>query len=66
MKLLDLVSTNNMDFFREPVHFDFLRDQVLPEMQSTKTLRILSYASSSGEEPYSIAMTLSDPLADIS
>ncbi|HBP88318.1 MAG: protein-glutamate O-methyltransferase [Nitrospira sp.] len=66
MKLLDLVSTNKTDFFREPVHFDFLRDQVLPEVQSVKTLRIWSSASSSGEEPYTIAMTLSDSIADIS
>ncbi|MDT3779483.1 protein-glutamate O-methyltransferase [Nitrospira sp. MA-1] len=65
MKLLDLVSTNKTDFYREPVHFDFLRDQVLPEMQSAKTLRIWSSASSSGEEPYTIAMTLSDAIADI-
>jgi chemotaxis protein methyltransferase CheR len=66
MKLLDLVSTNKTDFFREPVHFDFLRNQVLPELQTTKTLRIWSSASSSGEEPYSIAMTLFDAIADIS
>lgn len=66
MKLLDLVSTNKTDFFREPVHFDFLRDQVLPEVQAAKTLRIWSSASSSGEEPYTIAMTLSDAIADIS
>src|SRR5680860_250050 len=65
MKLLDLVSTNKTDFYREPVHFDFLRDQVLPEVQSAKTLRIWSSASSSGEEPYTIAMTLSDAIADI-
>ncbi|MGP0595092.1 CheR family methyltransferase [Nitrospira sp. T9] len=65
IKLLDLVSTNKTEFYREPVHFDFLRDQVLPEVQSSKTLRIWSSASSSGEEPYTIAMTLSDAIADI-
>ena len=66
MKLLDLVSTNKTDFYREPVHFDFLRDQVLSEVQSVKTLRIWSSASSSGEEPYTIAMTLFDAIPDIS
>jgi len=66
MKLLDLVSTNKTDFYREPVHFDFLRDQVLPEVQSAKTLRIWSSASSSGEEPYTIAMTLFEAIPDIS
>ncbi|MBA3968037.1 MAG: protein-glutamate O-methyltransferase [Nitrospirales bacterium] len=65
MKLLDLVSTNKTDFFREPGHFDFLRDQILPEVKSTRTLRIWSSASSSGEEPYTIAMTLSDAIVDI-
>jgi chemotaxis protein methyltransferase CheR len=65
IKLLDLVSTNKTEFYREPVHFDFLRDQVLPEVQSSKTLRIWSSASSSGEEPYTIAMSLSDAIPDI-
>jgi chemotaxis protein methyltransferase CheR len=65
-KLLDLISTNKTDFFREPVHFDFLREQILPQVQAVKTLRIWSSASSSGEEPYTIAMTLSDAISDIS
>jgi chemotaxis protein methyltransferase CheR len=64
-RLLDLISTNKTDFYRELVHFDFLRDQVLPEVQGTKTLRVWSSASSSGEEPYTIAMTLCDALSDI-
>lgn len=64
-KLLDLVSTNKTDFYREPVHFDFLRDQVLPQAQAARRLRIWSSASSSGEEPYTIAMTLSDAIHDI-
>ena len=53
--LLDLVSTNKTDFFREPKHFDFLREQILPTLQSTRRVRIWSSASSSGEEPYTIA-----------
>ena len=65
MKLLDLISTNKTDFYREPGHFDFLRDQVIPQMQTTRTLRIWSSASSSGEEPYTIAMTLADAIPDI-
>ena len=63
-ELLDLISTNKTDFFRGPVHFDFLREQVLPEAQSTRTLRIWSSASSSGEEPYTIAMTLCEAIPD--
>ncbi|MDX1411358.1 MAG: protein-glutamate O-methyltransferase CheR [Nitrospirales bacterium] len=64
-KLLDLISTNKTDFYREPAHFVFLRDHILSEVRGSKTLRIWSAASSSGEEPYSIAMTLLDALQDI-
>ena len=62
--LLDLVSTNKTDFFREPKHFDFLREQILPTLQSTRSVRIWSSASSSGEEAYTIAMTLYDSVPD--
>lgn len=65
-RLLDLISTNKTDFYREPFHFEFLRNQVLPEVQGTRILRVWSSASSSGEEPYSIAMSLRDALPDIS
>ena len=34
--LLDLVSTNKTDFFREPKYFDFLREQILPTLESTR------------------------------
>lgn len=57
-RMLDLISTNKTDFFREPKHFDFLRERILPELESTKRIRIWSSACSSGEEPYTIAMTL--------
>jgi chemotaxis protein methyltransferase CheR len=64
-QLVDLISTNKTDFFREPVHFDFLREQVLPQVEATRSLRIWSSASSSGEEPYTIAMTLNDAIPDL-
>jgi chemotaxis protein methyltransferase CheR len=57
-RLLDLVSTNKTDFFREPKHFDFLREQILPGLEDVKRIRIWSSACSTGEEPYTIAMTL--------
>ena len=57
-KLLDLISTNKTDFFREPKHFDFLRERILPELDSAKRIRIWSSACSTGEEPYTIAMTV--------
>ncbi len=64
VRLVDLISTNKTDFFREPVHFDFLREHIVPQAQATRTLRIWSSASSSGEEPYTIAMTLNDAIPD--
>jgi len=61
---LDLVSTNKTDFFREPKHFEFLRERILPELGATRSIRVWSSASSSGEEPYTIAMTLYDAVSD--
>lgn len=59
---VDLLTTNETHFFREPKHFDFLRQRVLPERKPGKPLRIWSAACSSGEEPYSIAMLLDEAL----
>jgi chemotaxis protein methyltransferase CheR len=61
---LDLLTTNETHFFREPRHFEFMRLQVLPLVPKTRTYRVWCAASSSGEEPYSIAMTLADGLGD--
>lgn len=57
-RMLDLISTNKTDFFREPKHFEFLRDRILPELAEQRRIRIWSSACSTGEEPYTIAMTL--------
>lgn len=62
-QMLDCISTNKTDFFREPVHFDFLRERVLPPLEGMNRVRIWSSACSSGEEPYTIAMTLWDGVA---
>lgn len=61
---IDLLTTNETYFFREPKHFDFLRDRVLPSWQAGGRFRIWSAACSSGEEPYSIAMLLADKLGE--
>ncbi len=60
--LLDSVTTNKTDFFREPRHFDFLVDHAVPDLleRGTHPLRIWSAACSSGEEPYTLAMILRD------
>lgn len=66
--LIDAISTNHTFFFREIAHFDFLRQQAIPEMLArSRTERwsqfyVWSAASSSGEEAYSIAMTLAETL----
>jgi chemotaxis protein methyltransferase CheR len=61
---VDLLTTNETYFFREPKHFDFLRTQVLPKHKPGNPFRAWSAACSSGEEPYSIAMVLADHLGD--
>ena len=59
---VDLLTTNETYFFREPKHFALLREQVLPSLKGQGAVRIWSGACSSGEEPYSLAMTLADCL----
>ncbi len=60
--MLDVVSTNKTDFFREPSHFEFLSQELLPQLyeSSNKSLnfRVWSAGCSSGEEPYTLAMVL--------
>lgn len=64
--LIDVVTTNKTDFFREPAHFDYLVSQALPELMERtgaglrKPLSIWSAGCSSGEEPYTLAMVLSE------
>ncbi len=61
---VDLLTTNETYFFREPKHFEFMRDKVLPARKPGKPFRLWSAASSSGEEPYSLAMLLADVLGE--
>lgn len=63
-QMIDLLTTNETYFFREPQHFDFLRDVVLQERRGPGTFRIWSGASSSGEEAYSMAMVLAEHRAE--
>lgn len=60
--MISAMTTNVTRFFREPHHFEFLRSDVLPSLiaraRSGGRVRIWSAGCSSGEEPYSIALTL--------
>jgi chemotaxis protein methyltransferase CheR len=61
--LIDCVTTNKTDFFREPSHFAFMRNVAVPEIirkTRGRYLKIWSAASSSGMEAYTIAMVLDD------
>jgi chemotaxis protein methyltransferase CheR len=64
--MMDQVSTNKTDFFREPHHFDFLVDHILPELtgQSSykKSIKVWSAGCSSGEEAYTLAMVMENYL----
>lgn len=61
---IDVVTTNKTDFFREPAHFEYLRDRCLGEWYARTAMRrpmmVWSAACSSGEEPYTLAMVLSE------
>lgn len=66
--LINALTTNVTAFFREPHHFEFLEDTVLPAFQKRSgtqpRLRIWSAGCSSGEEPYTIGMTLRSALSE--
>lgn len=66
LHFLDVMTTNKTDFFRESAHFDFLVEVALPTLMHShgagidKKLRVWSAGCSTGEEPYTLAMVLSE------
>jgi chemotaxis protein methyltransferase CheR len=69
VRLLDAVCTNETWFFRNPKHFNLLREQLCPQWSAEgdtgrrrRRITVWSAACSSGEEPYSVAMVLMDGL----
>jgi chemotaxis protein methyltransferase CheR len=72
-RMIDCISTNETQFFREPVHFDFLTSHVFPQWwtqanagKRPRSVRAWSAGCSTGEEPYSLAMVLLDHFPPIS
>lgn len=67
IELVNAVTTNLTAFYREEHHFDFLVNTLIPEKikNNDRSLRLWSAACSTGEEPYSIAMSLLDAIKDI-
>jgi chemotaxis protein methyltransferase CheR len=60
--LIDVITTNKTDFFREGAHFDFLVQKALPDLRASgpsgREFRFWSAGCSTGEEPYTLAMVL--------
>lgn len=63
--MIDVVSTNKTDFFREPAHFSFMQEYLLPLFrdEGKSNVRIWSAAASTGEEAYTLAITLEEFLS---
>ncbi|MCJ2064942.1 methyltransferase domain-containing protein [Methylobacterium sp. J-088] len=65
--IVDCITTNKTDFFREPVHFEHLRDDLVPvlcrQRCGTPRLKIWSAAASTGAEAYTLAMVLQAMIA---
>jgi chemotaxis protein methyltransferase CheR len=65
LHMIDAVTTNKTDFFRESDHFDYLSQRLLPERYAAgwgrqRPLKVWSTACSTGEEPYTLAMVLEE------
>jgi chemotaxis protein methyltransferase CheR len=61
-RMFDLITTNKTDFFREPIHFEYLTNDFLPDylcnVDNKYTLKIWCAGCSSGEEVYTLAIVL--------
>jgi len=58
--MIDALATNHTAFLREPDHFTFLREQVLPSLTAREIVEIWCAACSTGEEVWTLAMVLNE------
>lgn len=61
--MMDVVSTNKTDFYREPIHFELLQEEILVDVFNRKgrgKINVWSAGCSSGEEPYTLAIVLNE------
>jgi len=64
--MIDIITTNKTNFFREPQHFNFLKQHVIPNLDKNKSVRIWSAGCSLGAESFTIAMILLEEIIDLS
>jgi chemotaxis protein methyltransferase CheR len=65
-EMVDSLTTNKTSFFRESQHFDFLREAILPGLKAKGNgVKIWSAGCSSGEEPFTLAITLREEIPDV-
>ncbi len=62
LAMIDALATNHTSFLREPDHFQFLRDQVVPALGTRDPIEVWSAACSTGEEVWTLAMVLNEAL----
>lgn len=66
-EFINQITTNKTDFFREAHHFEFIRSTMIPDLVSrgVTNIRFWSAGCSTGEEPYTLAITLSQVLEEL-
>ncbi len=71
VQMLNAITTNKTDFYRERVHFDFLAEEFVPALKAhaartgDRRIRIWSAGCSSGEEPYTLGITLREAVGNL-
>ncbi len=63
--MIDIITTNKTDFFREPQHFNFIKEHVIPGLNKKEKIRLWSAGCSSGAEPLTMALILYDAIDNI-